>query len=149
METQKQVRKSYSPKGTRSQVRQTLMIDNANADWLAPMINKSRYVNDLLTNERQKSGISDARYIVRKLNGKSKAKVVAIFESLSDALFFINAKHQKMRNEVSPTYWPKDYRNDGQVIRLQVIDRLALKDRETVENIDADPWFTGDFIYDD
>lgn len=149
METQKQVRKNYSPKGTRSQVRQTLMIDNENADWLSPMINKSRYVNELLTNERQKSGISDARYIVRKLNGKSKAKVVAIFEDLSDSLFFVDAKQSKLRREVSPTYWPKDYREDGKVIRLQVIDKLALKDRETAESIDADPWFTGDFIFDD
>lgn len=149
METQKQTRKTYSPKGTRSQVRQTLMIDNENAEWLSPMINKSRYVNDLLSNERQKSGISDGRYIVRKLNGKSKAKVVAIFEDLSDSLFFVEAKQSKLRREVSPYHWPTDYREDGKVIRLQVIDRLALKDRETAESVDADPWYTGDYIYDD
>lgn len=47
------VRKSYAPRGQRSQVRQTFLLDKENIDWVKSKPNISKYLNDLIRKDRE------------------------------------------------------------------------------------------------
>lgn len=47
------VRKSYAPRGQRSQVRVTFLLDNENVEHFNKQTNKSRYLNRLVANDRE------------------------------------------------------------------------------------------------
>lgn len=46
------VRKAYAPRGQRSQVRITFLLDEENVEQLRQQPNKSRYLNNLISKDR-------------------------------------------------------------------------------------------------
>lgn len=52
IEEGERIRKEYAPRGQRSQVRVTTLIDNENYEWLQQQPNKSRYLNQLIQKDR-------------------------------------------------------------------------------------------------
>lgn len=42
------VRRAYAPRGQRSQVRQTFLLDKENIDWVKSKPNISKFLNDLI-----------------------------------------------------------------------------------------------------
>lgn len=46
-------RRAYAPRGQRSQVRVTTLIDNENYEWLKQQPNMSRYLNNLINQDRE------------------------------------------------------------------------------------------------
>lgn len=47
------VRRAYAPRGQRSQVRVTFLLDNENVEHFNKQTNKSRYLNRLVANDRE------------------------------------------------------------------------------------------------
>lgn len=47
------VRRAYAPRGQRSQVRVTFLLDNENVDHFNKQTNKSRYLNRLVAIDRE------------------------------------------------------------------------------------------------
>lgn len=48
-EEKERIRKSYAPKGERSQKMMSFRVDNDLAEWLSQQPNKGRYINDLIS----------------------------------------------------------------------------------------------------
>lgn len=53
-EAKERVRKAYSPKGERGQKMISFRLDNENVEWLNSKPNKGRYINDLISQDRNK-----------------------------------------------------------------------------------------------
>lgn len=131
METKKQTRKSYAPNGQRSQIRQTIMIDVDNVDTLSSHSNKSRYINDLIARDRQKSVGTNGRFIVRQNDGKGAPKYIASFADIHDAMLYTNAVEKHRLDGFSREGWPEDYTEDGKIVRLEVVDCEWVSSEET------------------
>lgn len=60
MEMKKQeserIRKTYAPKGERSQKMMSFRVDNEVADWLSQQHNKGRYINQLILADKNRMG---------------------------------------------------------------------------------------------
>ena len=52
-EEKARVRKTYSPKGERSQISFTFRLDNENIEWLYSQHNRGRYLNELISANRK------------------------------------------------------------------------------------------------
>lgn len=48
VEDGERVRKAYAPRGQRSQIRVTFLLDKENIDWVKSKPNMSRFLNDLI-----------------------------------------------------------------------------------------------------
>lgn len=147
METTKQTRKSYAPNGERSQVRQTLLIDNEHAEWLASKSNKSRYINDLITRDRGTTYSAALLYAVRRQNGKDAPKIIATFHQITDAMNFIRSYEHIYREGVPIENWPSSFRDDGRTIRLEVVDTGHLPHGITAESPQAEPIAKSSYLY--
>ena len=53
VEDGERVRKAYAPRGQRSQVRVTFLLDTENVEHFNKQTNKSRYLNRLVANDRE------------------------------------------------------------------------------------------------
>lgn len=51
---QQRIRKEYAPKGERGQKMMSFRLDNENEDWLKRQSNRGRYLNELITEDRQR-----------------------------------------------------------------------------------------------
>ena len=52
VEDGERVRKAYAPRGQRSQIRVTFLLDSENVEHFNKQTNKSRYLNRLVANDR-------------------------------------------------------------------------------------------------
>lgn len=50
-----QPRKAYAPDGQRAQKMFTFRLDSDNSEWLAQQPNKGRYINDLISRDRNRA----------------------------------------------------------------------------------------------
>lgn len=50
-----QPRKAYAPDGQRAQKMFTFRMDSENFEWLAQQPNKGRYINDLISRDRDRA----------------------------------------------------------------------------------------------
>ena len=53
VEDGERVRKAYAPRGQRSQIRVTFLLDSENVEQFNKQTNKSRYLNRLVANDRE------------------------------------------------------------------------------------------------
>ena len=53
VEEGERVRKAYAPRGQRSQIRVTFLLDSENVEYFNKQTNKSRYLNRLVANDRE------------------------------------------------------------------------------------------------
>ncbi len=52
------IRKAYAADGERSQKMMSFRVDNDNIEWLEQQRNKGRYINELITADRNRHGTS-------------------------------------------------------------------------------------------
>lgn len=50
-----QSRKAYAPDGQRAQKMFTFRLDSDNSEWLAQQPNKGRYINDLISRDKDRA----------------------------------------------------------------------------------------------
>lgn len=53
VEDGERVRKAYAPRGQRSQIRVTFLLDSENVEHFNKQTNKSRYLNQLVAKDRE------------------------------------------------------------------------------------------------
>lgn len=55
-EKKPRIRRPYAADGTRSQKMMSFRVDNENIQWLDSQVNKGRYINNLIAEDRRKGG---------------------------------------------------------------------------------------------
>ncbi len=132
MEKQKQTRKPYAPNGTRSQRRQTLLIDEQNFDWLLIEPNRSRYINELIRKDRYENATGKLRFSVMDKSDATLPRRVALVSNLKDAIMLADAKAEDMRKLFNTDDLPKGEKPKGNIHALEIYD-----EEQTTEDKDG------------